>query len=343
LENKQQVQLEKEKDEIERENIKNKMRMDKVEVEQRRKIEREKNSTKSTSSGSFSKKKAVVGEDGKLEWVEDTYLVPENEEGGFLTLEKMKKESKPKKTMGTLSQTSKDENEDEEQGEMDINELVALVVKLLTQEGYPRTIEWLLRRGFSAQDAAKLCEIATHVMAHHTMEKDQQMMSPKKEHMINRGHRLGGNDESKDEIEKNLTFYDNDELDDLYNDNIYNSLSLSNSNDTKIENNTTTNNQDNTTPPPPVEEKIEYKTITVDPNIRVTKIRVILLGGGQDTIPVNLTNTVKELMEHIANISSMPVNKFKISFAYPKTVISNIEQTIDEAKLVNAKIIQEKI
>jgi len=207
----------------------------------------------------------------------------------------------------------RNELEDEEQGEIEIpfNELVSIVVKKISTEGYPKTIEWLLRRGVTPQDAGKLCEIATHIITHQSLDPDQQnsprIIFPERDQQI--GHRLGGI--TIEPIEPIDELYDTDELVDLYED--------------------------------LTEEIPKYKELVVDKNLPQTKLRVSLIGGDQKTITLNLTHTIQELMEHIAILSNMSIGKFKLSTAFPRVAITVLEQTISTAKLENARIIQEKI
>jgi len=239
--------------------------------------------------------------------------------------------------MSSPMSRNKNENDEEpEEVEMDINELITIVVKKLTQDGYPQTIEWLLKRGVSSQDAARLCEIATHILARHAMEQEEQksqqrFVFQKKDTTFTKGgHRLGssGEDEQVKEDKKIISLYDNDELVDLYD--------KTNNEQTPKTQTTTTETTNNT-------EEINYKELVFDPNLPQTKLRVILIGGETKTIQINLNHTVKDLVEHIASVTKIPINKFKISFAYPKKAITDLEQTITTAKLDNSRIIQEKI
>jgi len=257
----------------------------------------------------------------------------------------MKKRSGNQSGFGSRSNNNHDDSTGEDDDEpipdpntdMTPNEVLPLIMKKLTQDGFPRTIEWLLKNGFPEGDANALTQIAAHLFANRMRQlseemgqrggpspkpdrfspmqdrfspKQDRLISPKIDSRISRGHRLGGNDDKP-------SLYDDDELNDLIDD----SLNL-----------TTTSE----------EEIIVYNQIVVDQSLPQTKLRVRLVGGGQQTITVNMSNTVKQLMEHIASISNIPVGKFKIT-QYPRIVITNLDHTIEVAQLENATIIQEKL
>jgi len=87
----------------------------------------------------------------------------------------------------------------------------------------------------------------------------------------------------------------------------------------------------------------EASMITVDPALPQTQIKVRLFNGKMTTINVNHETTVQQLAEHIKSLSALPPGaqfSIKDQGCFPPRIISQLDQTIKQANLLNGSIIQ---
>jgi len=87
----------------------------------------------------------------------------------------------------------------------------------------------------------------------------------------------------------------------------------------------------------------EAYRITVDPALPQTLIKVRLFNGNMTTINVNHETTVQQLAEHIKSLSSLPPGaqfNMKDQGSFPPRILSQLDQTIKQANLLNGSVIQ---
>jgi len=310
------------------------MRLDRNERMKESEMKREVTTKPLISSGSISKKKGVIGSDGKLVWVEDDSPKANDDfdpDPGYMNLRKLQKNSKQQKNNNNFNNNNNDNDssDDEEQinaikptPDMPNNIIISLVMRKLKKSGFPATLDWLVtENNFPPKESAAYISIAAHILNSREMQESEGKEMNMKEmnmresgsfkKMESSGFRLGSSSDSTINIKLS-------DLPPLIDD--FQKIEISE-----------------------VDNKIQNKSITVNPDKPQTRIRVKLIDGSSETIKLNTNHTVSDLKYHIESLSKTHISKFNIATNRPRKIYSNNEQTIEEAELVNSSIIQEKI
>jgi len=95
------------------------------------------------------------------------------------------------------------------------------------------------------------------------------------------------------------------------------------------------NNTDNTTTLPQANE------IVVDNSKPGTSIRVTCIDGSRLVIKANLTHTIGDLYAHVK--SKKPGKNFQLKTTFPSATLTDMNQTLGDAGLTNAAIVQFQI
>jgi hypothetical protein len=98
--------------------------------------------------------------------------------------------------------------------------------------------------------------------------------------------------------------------------------------------------------PPPVDaapsagqEARDKQPITVDATQPQTTIQVRLGNGQKLSIQANHTHTVQQIRDHIDSVSGITDN-YELMMSFPRKVLNDLAQTVQQAGLINAAIIQ---
>jgi len=85
--------------------------------------------------------------------------------------------------------------------------------------------------------------------------------------------------------------------------------------------------------------RIVAKEIELDNSQQTTSIRVTLLDGTRLIVKANLTHTIGDIYSHV-KAKKPTSNNFELKITFPSQTLSNMSQTIEEANLMSAAIVQ---
>jgi len=183
-------------------------------------------------------------------------------------------------------------------------------IKKLQINGLNETLKWLIDSGFPPDDAENFIQISAHIIA----AKQQRMREL---------------EEKSEESNSNIIINNQPKF------TSFNSSGIRLGGDIKEEPIfSITEQQEN--------ETIKNKTITLNPDQPQTRIRVRLLNGKQETIKLNTNHTIEDLKYHVESLSGVLFSKFNLATSMPRIVYTDYSQTISDAGISNASLIQER-